>query len=178
MMNTLAPARRARTFALLAAALLLLSGCATQIAQRAARMEELNRTIPTCFSDRECELKWSAARSWILANAGMKLQHLTSDFLETYNPPTQSSTALAVRVVKEPMSSGGYRLVVRTWCNNFIGCFPNVMDAALHFNATVNAVGGSQPATARPERPGAASEPPSGGCPGTSMWNGHGCVSR
>jgi hypothetical protein len=82
-----------------------LSGCAT--VDHTAQRAELARTAPTCLTDRECELKWSAARSWVLANSGWKIQHLTNDFIETYNP-VGSSTNIAVRVVKEPIAKGGY----------------------------------------------------------------------
>lgn len=49
------------------------------------RAESPPGTAPTCLSDRECELKWTAARQWVRANADMKLQHVTADFMETYN---------------------------------------------------------------------------------------------
>lgn len=119
----------------------LLAGCVSpaQRQQHAQMQQELVQTIPTCSSERECELKWSAARQWILSNAGMKLQHVTNDFLETYNPPRDSSS-LAARVVKEPLPQGGYRFLITTWCNNIFMCIPNQWQAALHFNRYVNAV--------------------------------------
>jgi hypothetical protein len=119
--------------------LALVGGCATP-QQRTDQQAEFQRTIPTCKSDRECELKWSAARQWVLQNAGMKIQHITNDFIETYNPVGRNSAALAARVVKEPILEGGYRLVITTWCGNMFGCVPNASDAALQFDRTVNAV--------------------------------------
>ncbi|QCG64265.1 hypothetical protein [Pseudomonas veronii] len=41
-------------------------------------------TIPVCISDKDCELKWSAARRWVLSNAGYKIQSITSDYIETH----------------------------------------------------------------------------------------------
>lgn len=98
---------------------------------------EWQRTIPTCTEPRECEIKWAAARRWLLNNAGFKLQHVTDDFLETYNPP-QHSADIAVRVVKEPLQPEGYRFVVSVWCNNMFGCQPNQWEAAVSFNEYVN----------------------------------------
>ncbi len=115
---------------------LMLTSCAS-----GPPLEERNaqfvRSVPVCLTNWECELKWSAARQWI-ADAGMKLQHITPDFMMTYNPPRESS-ALAVRVVKEPMA-GGYRINVYTWCNNIFGCVPNSLDAAQVFNNYVNSM--------------------------------------
>ncbi len=102
------------------------------------RRGQFVRSVPVCSTDWECKLKWSATRQWI-ANAGMKLQHITPDFMMTYNPPRESS-ALAVRVVKEAAANGGYRINVQTWCNNILGCVPNSWDAAQDFNNYVNSM--------------------------------------
>lgn len=140
-----------------------LTGCAEAVRQQQEQRAQLQSTVPMCNSDRECELKWSAARQWVLANAGMKLQHVTPDFLETYNPPPDSPN-LAVRVVKKPMANGGYQLGVATWCNNLFGCVPDQWAAAQNFNDTVNAVGGSA-------APGATGS----SCPPGTRRDGQGC---
>jgi len=116
---------------------LTLGACAgTQVsAQRA----EFVSTIPTCVSDKECELKWAAARRWVLQTSPYRIQHMTNDFLETYNSEPHSPK-LAVRVVKEPVDATRYRIVVTTGCNNMFGCFPDSWEAALSFNRYVNAV--------------------------------------
>lgn len=103
------------------------------------KREQLAASIPTCATDKECEMKWSAARQWVLANSGFKIQLLTNDFLETYNPP-RGATQIAVRVAKEPMADGGYRFVVTTWCGNIFGCVPDQWAAAQAFNDHLNAV--------------------------------------
>lgn len=118
----------------------MISGCMSNAALQVKRIEFKN-TIPTCHSDRECELKWSAARRWVLHHADSKIQHITNDFIETYNP-APNSPHLAVRVVKEPMTEGGYRFTVTTWCDNLFGCQPNSWDAAIDFNKYVGAVRG------------------------------------
>jgi hypothetical protein len=127
-------------------AAMVLTACAgTGGTNVAAKRAQVEATIPTCVTPEECEFKWAAARRWILENAGFKLQNVTADFLETYNP-TSGSPSLAARVVKEPLGGGRYRLVVTLWCDNMFGCVPNAWDAALGFNQYVN---GSAPKAAR-----------------------------
>ena len=117
------------------------ASCTTTGVPVQQRQAAIVSTIPTCSTDRECELKWSAARQWILSNAPMKLQHLAPDFMETYNP-RRNSIDIGVRVVKEPMPQGGYRIVATIWCDNIYDlCRPNKWDALQNFNDYVNAAG-------------------------------------
>ena len=106
----------------------------------AERNAEYNRTIPTCHTERECELMWSIVRRWIFDNAGQKLQHITDDFMETYNP-RKNSPRLAVRVSKDPLlDDSGYRITVTTWCDNLFGCTPDASWAAMDFNKKLSEV--------------------------------------
>ncbi|MTI64403.1 hypothetical protein [Methylophaga sp.] len=115
----------------------LVMGC-TANPKRDQIRQQYYSTIPTCSSEKECEIKWSAARRWVLNNARMKLQHVEDDYLETYNS-VGNTTNLAARVVKEPMGTGNsYRIVVTTWCANWFVCVPDKWEAALDFNRTVN----------------------------------------
>lgn len=124
---------------LVSAASLLFSGCAIQQSpERQAKLSELQRTIPTCYGERDCEAKWEAAQLWIVHHAGYKLQTTTNVLLETYNP-SRSSTAIAVQVTKEPEGGGRYKMPVKIWCDNMFGCLPDSLDAALDFNRTVAA---------------------------------------
>jgi hypothetical protein len=132
---------------------LMLTSCA--LGPPLEEQRQFVRSVPVCSTDRECELKWSAARQWVLATAGLKLQYIARDFMGTYNPPRNSS-ALAVRIVKEPMANGGYQIKVSTWCNNNSGCVPNSWDAAQDFNNYVNSVP-TPTATSEPATPGRAS---------------------
>ena len=116
----------------------LLAGCATS-PQVQAKRATFQKTIPTCTKDIDCEVKWEAAQVWIVRNAGFKLQVATDTLLETYNP-TDYSVNLGVRVIKEPLGGGNYRIVVSTYCANIFGCQPDTWDAALDFNRTINAV--------------------------------------
>jgi hypothetical protein len=117
-------------------AFVALAGCAT--APDPAKEAEAVRTMPTCSSERECAVKWSAARQWVLANAGWKLQTITPDFLETFNPAS-GSPELAVRVQKLAQADGTYKIAVRVWCDNGFGCRVPPWDAAIDFNRTVTA---------------------------------------
>jgi hypothetical protein len=124
--------------------------------------------VPTCSTEPECELKWRAAREWILWNAGMELQHVTPDLMQTYNPPL-NSTRFAARVEKEPMPQGGYRIIASVWCTNFLGCSPSEWDAVHNFNNYVNAVSPPAPSSAE-------AGPASFTCPPGTRWDGGWCV--
>ncbi|QOU06805.1 hypothetical protein IM720_08800 [Pseudomonas fluorescens] len=118
---------------------ILLSGCAAVPDAKTEQLkQEYMSTIPVCISDKDCELKWSAARRWVLSNAGYKIQSITSDYIETFNPP-EASSLLGARIIKEPKGDGSYRITAELWCSNWIGCHPPVWEAAVDFNRTVNA---------------------------------------
>jgi len=99
---------------------------------------EIVRTTPVCVDTQDCKVKWDAAQLWIVKNAGYKLQTVTDVLLQTYNP-TGSTTDIGVQATKEPMGSGHYQIVVKVWCDNMFGCFPNALDATLAFNREVGA---------------------------------------
>lgn len=94
---------------------------------------------PVCKSKRECDFKWSAARRWVIKNSSTKIQIMTSDYMETYNP-RRYSTDIACRVSKEPMVDGGYRFVIDSWCKNLFGCFPSKLEFEDNFNRYINSV--------------------------------------
>lgn len=114
-----------------------IAGCASMSPEeRAAKGAELNRTVPTCSSTKECEVKWSAARQWILTNSGWKIQTMTNEYMETFNS-VGSSTELAVQVQKLAQADGSYKIAVKVWCDNIYGCRIPPLDAAIHFNQFV-----------------------------------------
>lgn len=117
--------------------LFILIGCAPK-KLTPEQLVELEKTKPSCATEKECEVMWSAARRWVLDNAGMKIQNITNDFIETYNP-RKNDTKLGVRVVKEIQPDGKYSLSVDTWCSNVFGCRLNKYDATISFNSSVNA---------------------------------------
>lgn len=111
------------------------AGCATPVDP--ALQAAVQNTIPVCSSQKECEVKWNAAQRWVVNNAGMKLQHITPELLQTYNPG--DSMRLAVEVIKEARQDGSYRIVAKIWCGNPFGCDRNIWQAILDFQNTVNA---------------------------------------
>lgn len=120
-------------------ALVALAGCA-QIAgpQFEARKQEVLATRPQCAGAEQCAAMWEAAQLWVVKNAGYKIQTITSVLIETYNP-AQSSSSLAVRVVREPLGGGRYVLTASLWCANLFGCTTHPLDAALAFNRALGA---------------------------------------
>lgn len=130
----------------------LLTGCAQMEqaqARIAAQQAEIERTAPTCNTARECEVKWSAARTFLLSNSRMRLQTITPDFLETYNSPS-SDPGLAWRVTKEAVGESSYRIVGRAWCGNMFGCVPDARLTMLAFNRAVSNSWTSEPTTSSP----------------------------
>jgi hypothetical protein len=121
------------------AALAALAGCGTAptAAEKAAMTRALEASVPTCMSERECDIKMLAARDWIIKNAGMKLQFIQPGYLETYSPPS-GSQLLAVKVLREPWGKG-WQITSRIWCESLYGCGAPVEPVALHFNNTVAA---------------------------------------
>lgn len=126
----------------LLAVLFLLSGCATQERResQAALEREFRETVPVCIEGADCDQMWSAARRWVLDNAGFRIQHYGDDYIETYNNRYNAETATWARVTKEPMGSGQSRILVELGCNNWFGCgLSPLADAKVRFNRHVQA---------------------------------------
>jgi hypothetical protein len=132
--------KRALVFMVAALALTAsLAGCATMTTQEMmAWQQKMSSTQPHCFDKRQCEAAWSAARNWVDANCGMKIQTMTDSYMETANSPN-SSTNLACRVTKDPNPSGGYTLSITASCGNPFACAPDPHKAMLEFNQAVDA---------------------------------------
>jgi len=117
---------------ILAIAALTLVGCAAQGPKHAIAV------APTCSSEADCTMKWAAARTWILAHAGYRMQTYSPDFMQTY-PAAGGNVLLAAEVNRRPISGGGYVIEARFWCDNPFGCSPNQWDALDQFNQAVAA---------------------------------------
>ena len=117
------------------------AGCATQQYDPAtqAKLNEIQRTIPTCSGDKECNAKWETAQLWVVKNAGYKIQNATNVLIQTYNA-TGSRVDIAAQITKEPLGGGRYQFIANIWCDNIFGCRPNRLDALMDFNRTLNAV--------------------------------------
>lgn len=121
--------------------LLFLTGCAG-MPEEQRRFEEqvFSNSIPTCQSDKECEVKWAAARRWVLDNSGFKIQTYTDDYMETFNVQDYAATQVWARVSKEPLGESGYRILVELGCNNPFGCnLSPLIEAKISFNYYVDA---------------------------------------
>jgi hypothetical protein len=117
-----------------------LYGCAVQQDPAVqAKIDEIQRTIPTCSSEKECNAKWETAQLWVVKNAGYRIQTATSVLIQTFNA-TGTRVELAAQVTKEPQGGGRYQFVAKVWCDNMFVCSPNRLDALLDFNRTLNAV--------------------------------------
>lgn len=117
-----------------------LSGCAVQQnPETQAKINEIQRTIPTCTDEKECNVMWEAAQLWVVKNAGYKIQTATTVLIQTFNA-TGSKVELAAQITKEPQGGGRYQFVAKVGCDNMFGCKPNRLDALLDFNRTLNAV--------------------------------------
>lgn len=93
---------------------------------------------PTCVGPEDCKAKWDAAQIFVVKHAEMKIQIATDVLIETYNAPG-SSTAIAIRITKEPLGGGQYQLVMSAPCGNMFGCGSSRTDLKRLFNATIKA---------------------------------------
>ncbi len=126
-----------RRLAVVSCASLLLVACGAS-EEYLARLAEVERTIPVCASDAECEAKWSAARSWVIANADFTLRTDSDTRIDTLNADsTRSGTAVQVDRVEG--QNGEFQIVVDVECFAAYGC-PSELDMRLDFNRTINAV--------------------------------------
>lgn len=114
---------------------LLLAGCASP-QERQAKQAEIDRTIPVCTGDADCRAKWERAQVWIAQNSNLRLQIATDVLLETYN---SNDMSLAVRIVKEPLGGGMYRILAAMSCMNIFACDTDPYDAIIDFNRQVSA---------------------------------------
>lgn len=92
---------------------------------------------PTCADPKECEVKWSAARDWILAHAGYRIETENPTRIETF-PSIDSSTSLAVRVIRQARADGTYQITATVYCDNWIGCSTPPEQALADFNRHVS----------------------------------------
>lgn len=141
--------------------------------------ERIFETVPTCMEGPDCKAQWEAAQRWILQNLRWKIQSANDVYIETFGPSDEAATAM--RVVKEPVGGGKFRIEANTRCGNMIGCFPDPADSLLNFNRYVTsfAVNTTAPeerekltATTRSEETSAAPADPL--APGTELFTAEG----
>ena len=130
---------------------MLIAGCtSTPSPEFLAKQAEIEKSVPVCVDERDCNAKWEAAQLWVIHNSAFKIQTATSVLIETYNA-VQGEDGISARVTKEPMGNGKYKFVVNIWCDRVLACppdtgcpkilvcRPSVQDATLDFNKTVGA---------------------------------------
>lgn len=113
---------------------LLVSSCAIS-AEIQAKMDEYDRTIPTCSSESDCQTKWLAARAWVVANSDFAIRADSEQrIMATSNIISMSGLGV---VVDRVAANGRYQITVAVECFSAYGC-PNIWDTKLDFNRTVN----------------------------------------
>lgn len=95
---------------------------------------------PVCAGAAQCQAEWDAARTFVINNAGYKIQTYSQDFFQTYNA-TNDSPDLAAIVNKQPDGPDRYKIVASFSCDNLFGCIPNQWKTLDAFNRTVAAAG-------------------------------------
>ncbi|WP_312582999.1 PDZ domain-containing protein [Atlantibacter hermannii] len=116
----------------------LLSGCVSQ-SVRNQQQDEINQTIPSCSSQRQCDAAWAAARQWVTQNCGMKIQNYSNDYIETYNS-IGNSTNTSCQVTKNPHPNGVNSINITVSCANMFGCTPDQYQSVIEFNKYVGEV--------------------------------------
>lgn len=122
-------------------AMALLAACSLQTYQKMAaegdaQKQALLAHVPKCSQARECEGMWAAARSWVTANCGMKIQTITDSFIQTYGSIGSSA---ACQVTKDPEAAGGYSFHLAVSCDGL--CVPSPAEKVSDFQSTVRTAG-------------------------------------
>jgi hypothetical protein len=98
--------------------------------------DKIYDTVPVCMEGPDCRTQWDAAQRWILQNLQWRIQNANDIYIETFGPAGYD-TATAMRIIKEPIGGGKFRIEANVRCGNMIGCFPDLADALLSFNRYV-----------------------------------------
>jgi len=125
--------RRSLRRLLFVAAPLALLACA-QFAERNNLGE-----APVCSAGADCDAKWRAARAWVQADAGLPLYVANEQRIETYNGWPAQDPRLVVRVTREPLPDGRFRIRIAADCAYDLGCLPDRRAAIARFNRSVAA---------------------------------------
>ncbi len=129
--------RKTYALSLAVATVALLASCGTS-ADRQARLDEFNRTIPSCRGNADCTAKWNAAREWVVANADFELRTNSETRIDTLNADsTRAGTSIQVNRIAA--GDGSFQIVVDVECFAAYGC-PNELDMGIEFNRVINAV--------------------------------------
>lgn len=111
---------------------LALAGCMTH-------REYITVPAPQCSSPESCKMMWDAAQLFVARNSDQKIQIATDVLIETYNPTY--STNIAMRVTKEHLGGGLYKISADAFCSNPFGCNVHPANVINRFNSSVAAAG-------------------------------------
>jgi ketosteroid isomerase-like protein len=126
-------------------AVLLMTGCAV-VQEKNPLPEHRAVPMPTCKGAADCEAKWSAARTFVIAHTSYKIENDSVGRLETYNPANEVTDGLRARVTRTIQPDGSYAIEAKFWCNNLIECKPSAASTTDDFNRSVGAAGLGEPA--------------------------------
>lgn len=128
-------ARHTRRAMLSAVAALFLASCAAS-PEIQAKMDEYERTIPTCSSDAECTRKWDVARTWTMQNSDFTIRG-SSDTRINASSNIISQSGIGVVVTKVATGSNSFQIIADLECFSAYSC-PEIWDLRIDFNNTVN----------------------------------------
>ena len=128
-------AGRLRLALLSTLAFLMLVSCAVS-PETQAKMDEFERTIPTCASEAECARKWNVARTWTMENSDFAIRSY-SDTRINANSNIISQSGIGVIVNKIATGTNSYEIVATLECFSAYSC-PELWDLKVDFNRTVN----------------------------------------
>jgi len=117
---------------------IVLGGCADS-QQFLAKRERIEETRPVCVQGPDCDAKWDAALHWVYNHAGFYVRTANANLIDTYFGGASDERPV-VRVTKEPLGEGKYKLVISIDCTNFFGCVPNKWNEELSFNQPIASV--------------------------------------
>lgn len=78
---------------------------------------EIAKTLPNCSAGEDCNLKWSAAKSWLLMHSDMKVRQSDADYIETYRP-TPYRNLFGGSIIKRARRDGKYDIVYIPSCSS------------------------------------------------------------
>lgn len=113
----------------------LLLACAVSPATQ-AKMDEFERTIPSCADVEQCQAKWRMATAWVEANSDFGIRS-ASDTRIVSTTNIASDSGIGIVVERIPVADGGFQIKVEMECLSGYGC-PQLWDNMLDFNNTVN----------------------------------------
>jgi len=67
------------------------------------------------------------------------VQTADSQMIDTYRGGEEDERPV-VRVTKEPLGDGRFKIVIAISCTNFFGCVPNKWNEMLAFNQSIGAI--------------------------------------